>query len=178
MTPDKITLTRIELLHPKLRAEAHLIYNDILKALNGKAICRFAYTLRTFEEQAEIYAQGRTKLFDKNGKRLGKVTNASPGSSFHQYGLAVDIVLIKDLNGDGIYETASWETTIDFDNDGKADWMEIVAIFKKYGWVWGGDWVKFKDRPHFEKTFNCNWRDLLKKHNAKDFILGTKYVNI
>lgn len=28
----------------------------------------------------------------------------------------------------------------DFDGDGKADWMEVVAVFKKYGWEWGGDW--------------------------------------
>lgn len=175
---DQITLNRIEELHPKLRAEAHQIYSEIVAALTGRAICRFAFTIRPFEVQAELYAQGRTKLFDSKGKKLGIVTNAKPGSSLHQYGLAVDIVLIKDVNGDGIYESASWESTIDFDKDGKADWLEIVAIFDKYKWDWGGRWKSIKDKPHFEKAFGLGWRDLLKKYNAKDFIPGTKYVNI
>jgi peptidoglycan L-alanyl-D-glutamate endopeptidase CwlK len=92
--------------------------------------------------------------------------------------LALDIVLIKDKDGNGTFETASWEDTVDFDKDGKADWMEIVKIFKANGWTWGGDWKTFKDKPHFEKTFGHTWRSLLAKHNARDFISGTNYVKI
>ena len=66
---DKLTLDRIELLHPKVRDEVRNFYTkEIVPALTGKAICRFVYTLRTFAEQADIYDQGRTKLFDSNGK--------------------------------------------------------------------------------------------------------------
>jgi len=176
---DKPTLDRIELLHPAVRQEVKDIYlNEIVPALAGKAICRFAYTLRTFAEQDALYAQGRTKLFDANGKKLGVVTKAKGGQSIHNFGLALDIVLLKDTNGDGTFESASWETNIDFDKDGKADWMEIVNIFKKHGWEWGGDWKSFKDLPHFEKTFGNTWRTLLPKHNAKQFIPGTTYVKI
>jgi hypothetical protein len=53
----------------------------------------------------------------------------------------------------------------DLDGDGKADWMEVVAIFKQYGWTWGGDW-KFKDAPHFEKTFGYSTRSLLNLYNS------------
>ena len=106
MQADQITLQRIQQLHPKLRDEAGLIYNEILASLTGKAICRYAYTIRTFAEQADLYAQGRTKLFDAQGKKLGIVTKASPGRSLHNYGLAVDIVLIKDTNNDGVFDTA------------------------------------------------------------------------
>lgn len=141
---DKKTLERIALLHPKLRAEATQIYTEICEALKGRAICRFAYTLRTFAEQDALFAQGRTKPG-------AKVTNARGGQSYHNYGLAVDIVLLKDTNGDGTFETASWETNVDFDGDGVADWIEVVQIFKRYGWEWGGDW-KFTDKPHFQKT--------------------------
>lgn len=175
---DQVTLQRIQQLHPKLINEANQIYNEISTILTGKAMCRFAYTIRTFAEQAELYAQGRTKLFDAQGRKLGVVTKAAAGKSMHNYGLAVDIVLVKDADGNGTFETASWEDTVDFDKDGKADWLEIVAVFKKYGWSWGGDWSSFKDKPHFEKSFGYNISQLLTKYNNKDFIPGTNYVNI
>jgi len=156
---DKITLTRIDLLHPKVRDEVKQIYTEICAALKGRAICRFAYTLRTFKEQNALYAIGRTKLYDEKGRRLGKVTNAKGGQSYHNYGLAIDIVLLKDTDGNGTFESASWETNVDFDKDGKADWMEVVAIFQKYGWEWGGVW-KFKDLPHFQKSFGYSTAQL------------------
>lgn len=142
---DKITLERIKKLHPKVIAEVEKIYDEIAEAVTGKVICRFSHTLRTFAEQNALYAIGRTK----SGKR---VTNAKGGQSYHNYGLAVDIVLLVDKDGNGTYETASWDTKADFDRDRIADWQEIVAIFKRYGWEWGGDWG-FKDYPHFQKSF-------------------------
>jgi peptidoglycan LD-endopeptidase CwlK len=152
---DAITIQRIQLVHPSARAEASRIYDEICAALKGRAICRFAYTLRTLKEQADIYAQGRTRPG-------GIVTWAKPGMSWHNYGLAIDIVLLKDTNGDGTFETASWETNVDFDGDGKADWMEVVAIFEKYGWEWGGRWPKGKtDAPHFQKTFGKKIQQML-----------------
>ena len=149
---DNITLERIKLIHPKLRDEVEEIYDEINTALSGSAMCRFSYTLRTFAEQNVLYAQGRTKP--------GKiVTNASGGLSYHNYGMAVDIVLI--ING----KEASWNDKKDFDGDGKADWMEIVNIFKQFGWEWGGDW-QFEDNPHFQKTLGYSVRQLVALHQA------------
>lgn len=176
---DKITLERIKLLHPKVRSEVEYIYRaQIVPALTGRAICRFAYTLRTFKEQADLYAQGRTKLFDQRGNRLGKVTNAKAGQSIHNYGLALDIVLLVNNDSDKIFETLSYETTIDYDKDRKADWMEVTNILKANGWEWGGDWKSFKDVPHFQKDFGYSWQQLKAKYDAKNFIPGTNYVNI
>ena len=155
---DKVTLDRIQLLHPNLREEALLIYKEIVGALTGKAICRFAYTLRTFAEQDALYAQGRTKPG-------AVVTKAKGGQSYHNYGLAVDIVLLIDTDGNGTFETASWDGKTDFDKDGKSDWQEIVAIFKRHGWEWGGDW-RFKDDPHFQKTFGKSIAELQSLYNA------------
>jgi len=175
---DRITLERIQRLHPSVRSEVEHIYRaQIVPALTGRAICRFAYTLRTFAEQDALFAQGRTRLFDSNGRRLGIVTKARGGQSIHNYGLALDIVLLVDRDNNKTFESASWETTVDFDKDNRADWMEVVSIFKQSGWTWGGDW-KFKDAPHFEKPVGYNWRTLLAKHRAKDFIQGTNYVNL
>lgn len=167
---DQITLNRIKLLHPKYIDEVTEIYSDIQQVLTGRAICRFAYTLRTFKEQDDLYAIGRTKP--------GKiVTNAKGGQSYHNYGLAFDIVLLVDKDKNGTFESASWETNVDFDGDGKADWKEIVNIAKQYGWEWGGDW-KFTDMPHFQKTSGYSVKQLLNLYNSKKFISGTNYVNI
>jgi len=151
---DQVTLDRIKLVHPNLIKEVEVIYDEICNALTGHVTCRFTHTLRTFKEQADLYAIGRTKP----GR---KVTQAGPGLSMHNYGLAIDIVL---LNGTG----ASWDTEADFDKDGKADWQEIVTIFKQYGWTWGGDW-KFVDAPHFEKPLGYSVRELLALHTNKSF---------
>lgn len=87
-----------------------------------------------------------------------------------------DIVLLIDKDKDGNYETASWDRLLDGDKDGKKDWQEIVTIFKQYGWEWGGDW-KFKDYPHFQKTFGLSVRELLSRYNKKEFVSG-KYVKL
>jgi peptidoglycan L-alanyl-D-glutamate endopeptidase CwlK len=155
---DQKTLERIQLLHPKLRDEALELYDEIVASLTGSAICRFAYTLRTFAEQDALFAQGRSKP--------GKVvTNAKGGQSYHNYGLAIDIVLILDKDKNGTFETASWDVKSDFDGDKKADWMEVVQIFKRFGFEWGGDW-KFLDLPHFQKTFGKSIYELKSLHAA------------
>ena len=150
---DKVTIDRIGLLHPRLRSEAMDIYEEICDALKGRAMCRFTHTLRTFSEQDELFSKGRTAPGSI-------VTKAKGGFSMHNYGMAIDIVLIVDTDGDGDYDRAVWDTKTDFDNDRKADWQEVVQVFKEFGWTWGGDW-KFTDNPHFEKSFGYSVRELL-----------------
>lgn len=156
---DKVSLDRIKKAHPKLRDELLKIFTEINNVLSGRDICRLAYTLRTFSEQNKLYAQGRTVPGSV-------VTRAKGGQSYHNYGLAVDIVLLKDANGDGTFESASWETNVDFDGDGKADWMEVVGIFEKHGWAWGGKFKSIVDKPHFEKTFGKSVDQLLSLYNS------------
>jgi peptidoglycan L-alanyl-D-glutamate endopeptidase CwlK len=166
---DKVTLERIKLLHPSIRAEVSKMYDEFCAALSGRALCRFAYTLRTIAEQDALYAQGRP-----NGK---KVTNAKGGQSYHNYGLAFDIVLLVDKDKNGTFESASWETNVDFDGDGKADWQEVVQIAKSYGWTWGGDW-KFTDMPHFEKTFGYSVKELESRVKNGIIIPNTLYPTV
>jgi len=166
---DLVTLNRIKLLHPKVRQEALEAYKYINHKLLGKNVrLRFAYTLRTFGEQDELFQVGRTKLFDKKGNRFGIVTNARAGQSIHNYGLAIDIVLLIDKNNDGSFETASWNIESDTDKDNKPDWMEVIDYFKYLGWAWGGEWKSFPDYPHLEKTFGLSWKELLKRYKEND----------
>ena len=157
---DKITLQRIELIHPVLRDEVREIYDVICERVSKKAAVRFTHTLRTFKEQAEIYAKGRTAP--------GKiVSNARPGRSWHNYGMAVDIVL---LVGGG----ALWDIKTDFDGDGRPDWIEAVQVFKEYGWEAGIDW-KFSDPPHFQKTLG-NTIDQMHKRYISGKVDANGYV--
>jgi len=162
---DTVTIDRIQLLHPKLRDEATDIYHEICEVLKGKVICRFSHTLRSFAEQDALYYA------------KPQVTKAKGGQSYHNYGLAIDIVLLVDKDGNGINETASWDVKRDFDGDHQADWMEVVAIFKRYGWEWGGDW-KFYDAPHFQKTLGHSIADLQKMHNAQTLRKNVGYLNL
>lgn len=162
---DQISIQRIAKLHPKLRAEALVILQEIEAALTGRAHVRFSFTLRTDAEQNALYAQGRTKPGQI-------VTNAKAGQSLHNYGLAVDIAFIVDTDGNGTFETSSWDTKTDFDHDRIADWNECVAIFKKHGWEWGGNWITFKDLPHFQKTFGKSLKQLkLMKRDAQGYVI-------
>lgn len=156
---DKVTRQRIDELHPSVRSEVEIIINECNQALTGRAKVRITQGLRTFKEQDDLYAQGRSKP----GK---KVTNAKGGQSIHNYGFAVDICLIIDG------KTASWDTAKDWDNDQIADWQECVNIFKKHNWNWGGDWKTFKDLPHFDKKGFEDWKVLLtKKRDNNNYII-------
>lgn len=153
---DKVTLQRIEKLHPLVRDEVKEIIRECDQALTGRAKVRITQGLRSFEEQEKLYAIGRITT----GK---KVTNAKAGQSIHNYGLAVDICLMIDG------KAASWDTAKDWDNDKVADWYECVKIFAKHGWDWGGNWKTFKDLPHFEKK-NISAKKGLIKTSWKTFL--------
>lgn len=153
---DFKSLERLQQLHPKIRDKAIDAYNEAVKVTPVGVHPYITQTMRTFAESDNLYAQGRTK-------QGSIVTNAKAGQSYHNYGLALDFMLI--INGKD-----SW--TIDH------NWMVVVNIFKAHGFVWGGDFKSILDQPHFEMTFGNNWRTLLSKHNAKDFISGTEFVNI
>lgn len=104
--------------------------------------------MRTIAEQNTLYAQGRTKPGNI-------VTNARGGSSYHNYGLAIDFALLLP---DG--KTVSWDTSRDGNNDKLADWQQVAQEAKKLGFAWGGDWTSFKDYSHLEMTFGLTTEQL------------------
>ena len=165
---DPVNQKRIDQLHPKIRQKVTDALNEANSKLTGNAQVRIVQGLRTIAEQDALYAQGRTT-------KGPIVTKAKGGSSFHNYGLAIDFALLIDS------KEISWNDKKDYDVDKEPDWMEVVKVFKAHGFEWGGDWKTILDKPHFQMTFGNKWQTLFKKYQNKDTFIdknGTTYVNI
>ena len=72
---------KIDTLEPDVKAIVETILAETSAATGLTWVC--VQGRRTMSEQADLYAKGRTT-------RGPKVTNAPPGSSAHNYGLAAD----------------------------------------------------------------------------------------
>jgi hypothetical protein len=90
---------------------------------------RVSQALRTWAEQDALYHSGRTAP--------GEIrTNARGGESFHNFGMAFDIVILE-----------SGRVTWDRRHPG---WRIAGEIGTSLGLLWGGTWKSIKDLPHFE----------------------------
>lgn len=116
-----------------LLPEVHDKANELLArcALEG-IILGIVQTYRTFDEQAAIYAQGRTAPGPI-------VTHSPPGYSWHNWKRAFDVDIVH-FPGD--------PDTKDVWN---GPWERVGEIGESLGLAWGGRW-KSPDRPHFELT--------------------------
>lgn len=150
---DQHSIAAIVLLHPKVREGFTSFLSDAELGLN--VILRIVQGLRTFEQQQAIYNQGRTTPGPV-------VTKAKAGQSYHNYGLAIDVVPFKE---DG--KTLDWEY----------NFQKLVPYAIKYGITWGG-YFPSPDRDHFENKLGRNWQDLLVMYEDHKFIPNTQYVNI
>jgi peptidoglycan L-alanyl-D-glutamate endopeptidase CwlK len=95
-------------------------------ALNGIRI-KIISGLRTYAEQDELYAQGRTKPGPK-------VTNARGGYSNHNFGIAFDV---------GVFEGQKYLPD-------SVKYKVVGALGTDLGLEWGGNWKSIVDQPHFE----------------------------
>jgi len=131
---DQNSEARLDLVHPKLaekiRSMAEMLAqeNIVIKVVQG---------LRSWDDQAKLYAEGR----DDGGNVVDKskvVTNAKPGTSWHNYGLAVDV--------------APFDAGIPDWNVEHPAWKRIVAVGESVGLTSGSTWRSFPDWPHFQLT--------------------------
>jgi peptidoglycan LD-endopeptidase CwlK len=90
---------------------------------------RVTQSLRSMAEQEALYAQGRTEPGQI-------VTDARPGSSWHNYGLAVDVAPLTPQGVD-------W-------NIAHPVWGRIVAVGTSLGLFAGAEFRTFPDWPHFQ----------------------------
>ena len=128
-----VTLRRLDTLHPVVRARAVAFLQLCTQA--GLSVM-VSQGLRTWQEQDGLYAKGRTV------PPIGRkhvVTKAKGGQSYHNFGLAFDIVVLDAVG------KADWNTA-------HPGWSAAGRLGKSVGLDWGGDWTGFKDWPHFQYT--------------------------
>lgn len=149
-TWDIHTNRRIDTLHPSIIGKVKEFIIRAEKELGIKL--RVTAALRTWKEQSDLYAKGRTAP--------GKVvTWAKAGQSYHNYGLAIDVVEIKD--GQALWNNPNWE--------------KIAQLGESLGFEWGGRW-KNKDKPHFQMTFGKHHSELASLYKSGQ--REGEYVNL
>ena len=130
MTIDSRSAANIATLTPNAQQKAREWLLKCLEAgINVKIICGN----RTYQEQAELYAKGRTT-------KGPKVTNARPGYSWHNFGVAWDFVVF-DAKGQ-----PQWESPL---------MQRCGRIAESLGLEWGGSWKGFQDIPHVQVKTGC-----------------------
>ena len=117
---------RLQQLHPALASAVRAVIADL--ATRG-IVVEVVQGLRTYKEQDELYAKGRTKPGPI-------VTQARGGQSNHNFGLAVDLCPFTDDKPD-------WNAPMSV-------WAAIGGSAEARGLEWGGSWKKFLDKPHVQ----------------------------
>lgn len=108
--------------------------------------------LRSWQQQAALYAQGRTKPG-------AIVTKARPGSSWHNYGLAIDL---------GLFANGKY---LDSADPKRADriYKELGTLAATRGIEWAGTWKTFTESPHFQNRFGMTIAEAKAKMEAVGF---------
>mgnify|MGYP000509359603 CR=1 FL=1 len=114
----------IATLLPEVRPMARaLVHKAAAIGIRTKVISGF----RTYQEQASLYGQGRTGPGNI-------VTNARPGHSNHNFGIAFDI---------GVFEGNTYLPE-------SPKYNAVGALGIDIGLEWGGAWKTIVDAPHFQ----------------------------
>lgn len=149
----KRTLENLASLNKKARAklEPFFIAAQELMAKRGVNV-EIISGLRSWQQQAALYAQGRTKP-----GRI--VTKARPGSSWHNYGLAIDLGLFQN----GVYLDEKKPALAD------ALYNAIGNLAAEHGIEWAGNWKSFPEGPHFQITFGLTLAQARERMEANGF---------
>jgi peptidoglycan L-alanyl-D-glutamate endopeptidase CwlK len=123
---------RIEDLAPAVQQRAKAL---VIAAKDAGIDLLVTSTYRSNEEQAALYAQGRTKPG-------AIVTNARPGDSYHNWRCAFDVVPLR--NGKPVWGTSGPDGDL---------WRKIGEMGEAVGLEWAGRWTgKLREMAHFQYT--------------------------
>jgi len=127
-TWDPVSDRRIATLDFSLQKEARSFINGVDSDLGLHL--RIVQGTRTYTEQENFYAQGRTAPGPI-------VTNARGYQSPHNFGLAFDALEIRNRQ---LYKGTNWNV--------------VGPYGESKGWDWGGRWKgKLHDQDHFQRYF-------------------------
>lgn len=141
----------------------HLL--EVLAECEARGAAYYAYSgHRSHSDQRKLYEQGRTRLWGPGGVQLKKVTDAQPGFSLHNYGLAVDCALDVDLKKPGLQP--------DWKND-KGQYNLLKQVGEKWGFQVGVPSIPGGDPGHLQiplkKLYNAteakvlgHWRKIVR----------------
>jgi peptidoglycan L-alanyl-D-glutamate endopeptidase CwlK len=118
---------------------------------------------RTMEEQAALYAKGRTI----SGKI---VTKAKPGESYHNYGLAFDWVPLKQSGKNADLWFADWDNETAFrlgEHVGIS--FRLAGISWETGHLQSSDYKSWRDIPR-NSVEQVMVKDIPKKTKAKSLV--------
>jgi len=143
MTFDPRTETNIATLTPNTQAVARKFMQAVIESnrLPSGWTVKIISGLRSYEQQAALYAQGR----DGHGGKI--VTNAGPGYSNHNFGTAFDIGI---FNATGHYIDDLVDSGVMTEKQVGFYYELFPAIGRALGLIWGGDWKSIDDEPHYE----------------------------
>lgn len=137
-----VSVQRLKLVHPVLSSKIYTLSGIMSEPIG------VTQGLRTSAEQAALYAQGRnsTSYVNQLRQALGwapltdtenvRVTKAPPGFTWHEFGLAVDLVPFES-NGQ-----PDWD-------ENHPVWNEIIAKGESLKLTSGVSW---DDKPHLQIT--------------------------
>ena len=132
---DAISESRLKGVFPSLADKIRQM-EHMLKFENPPIYIRVVQGYRTVEEQDALYAIGRTTA--------GKVvTNCRGGHSYHNFGLAVDVVP-SQFAPEQPY-SPDW-------NSSHPAWKKMQEAGQAVGLTSGATWRTFPDAPHFQLT--------------------------
>ena len=156
----------VKQLHPELQKK--IIELKELCKKNGITI-GISECLRTVAEQDALYAKGRTAA--------GSVVTKCKGntySSMHQWGIAFDLYLVMDVDGDG-------RSSDDAFNNARRLFEKVGKLGESIGLEWGGSWKSIKDKPHFQLPYwGSTTTELKKKYGTpeKFFAIWNKDIKV
>lgn len=133
-------------------AAQQLARNFMKLALASGKDVKIISGIRTYEEQNALHRKGRW------GNPGPIVTNARGGGSYHNFGLAWDIAIF-DNAGEYVSTDQPYKD------------IASMVVGNLPNLEWGGDWISFKDNPHYQHRAS----DISIKEVRKKFEKGQRY---
>lgn len=95
----------------------------------------------------QIYTEGLWSYLSPFGGDFNFRTKRmnSQQLSMHSFGIAVDHLSLEKIGSNAVLSTKSYVRPVE-----QKILHEIVEIFKRYNWTWGGDWLGNTDPIHLQ----------------------------